>query len=121
MAPPATSFSICDPRMSHPARNRPLSPLELERFGAELDALRQRTVATLGQRDADYIRAVVKSVRYTGLAGRFLLLLGAILGSTLWPILLWPACVLGTAGVVQDPREHGAGPQRHARPVRLDA
>ena len=83
--------------MSHPARNRPLSPLELERFGAELDALRQRTVATLGQRDADYIRAVVKSVRYTGLAGRFLLLLGAILGSTLWPILLWPACVLGTA------------------------
>jgi fatty acid desaturase len=77
-------------------RNRALSPTELESFGAELDALRVSTVATLGQRDADYIRRIVKSVRYTGLAGRILLLAGAILGSTVLPVLLWPACVAGT-------------------------
>ena len=49
-------------------RNRKLTAAELERFGAELDAVRARTAAQLGQRDADYIRAIVKSVRYTGFA-----------------------------------------------------
>jgi NADPH-dependent stearoyl-CoA 9-desaturase len=36
-------------------RNRSLTADELDRFGEELDALRGRTVATLGQRDARYI------------------------------------------------------------------
>lgn len=80
---------------THP-RNRVLSASELESFGAELDALRARTVATLGQRDADYIRGIVKAVRYSGFAGRALLFLGAILGSTLLPAVLWPACIAGT-------------------------
>ncbi len=76
------------------ARNRILSAAELDRFGQELDALRARTVATLGQRDADYIRRIVASVRYTGFAGRALLYIGAIGGAFVsW--LLWPACVLG--------------------------
>ncbi len=45
--------------MTAPFRNRALTPAELDRFGEELDALRARTVATLGQRDADYIRRIV--------------------------------------------------------------
>ncbi len=77
-------------------KNRVLSATELESFGAELDALRARTVATLGQRDADYIRGIVKAVRYSGFAGRALLFLGAILGSTVLPAVLWPACIAGT-------------------------
>jgi linoleoyl-CoA desaturase len=40
-------------------RNRALTPAELDRFGEELDALRARTVATLGQGDANYIRRIV--------------------------------------------------------------
>ncbi|TDR42006.1 linoleoyl-CoA desaturase [Tahibacter aquaticus] len=75
--------------------NRPLSPEQLGHFAAELDALRARTAATLGQRDADYIRAIVAAVRYTGLAGRTLLFVGAIGGAFL-PLLLWPACIAGT-------------------------
>ena len=63
--------------------NRPLSHDELERFGRELDALRARTVATLGQRDADYIRRVYAAVRWTGFAGRLLLWAGAIVGGLL--------------------------------------
>jgi len=73
-------------------RNRALTAAELERFGTELDAVRARTVATLGQRDADYIRAVVKAVRYTGVAGRGLLFLGAFVHSVLVPA--WIAGVL---------------------------
>ncbi|GAB3390807.1 fatty acid desaturase family protein [Lysobacter fragariae] len=80
------------PRTSH---NRALTTAELDSFGVELDALRARTVATLGQRDADYIRRIVAAVRWTGLAGRLLLMVGAI-GGAFVPALLWPACIGGT-------------------------
>ena len=43
-------------------RNRLLTPSELDAFGNELDGVRARTVATLGQRDADYIRGVAAAV-----------------------------------------------------------
>jgi NADPH-dependent stearoyl-CoA 9-desaturase len=76
------------------SRNRALGQDELEQFGRELDAVRARTVATLGQRDADYIRAVVKTVRYCGFAGRALLMLGAVGGAFL-PALLLPAWLAG--------------------------
>jgi linoleoyl-CoA desaturase len=77
------------------SRNRPLSADELQRFGDELDALRARTVATHGQRDADYIRNIVKAVRYSGFGGRLLLMAGAV-GGAFVPALLWPACIVGT-------------------------
>ena len=83
------------PTMTPNIRNRVLSAAELDSFCAELDAVRARTVATLGQRDADYIRNIVKAVRYSGVAGRVLLMLGAIGGAFL-PALLWPACIAGT-------------------------
>lgn len=69
-------------------KNRTLSEDELETFGRELDALRARTVATLGQRDADYIRAVYAAVRWTGFAGRLLLWGGAVAGGLLGDGLL---------------------------------
>jgi len=72
--------------MTTAALNRPLSADELQRFGAELDALRARTVADIGERDARYIRRIVKAVRYCEAAGRALLFFGA------FP----PAWVLGT-------------------------
>ena len=80
-------------------RNRPLGADELVRFGNELDALRERVVATIGQADADYIRRIHASVRYTGIAGRVLIGAGAITGGLLGAVL-HPAAlamlVLGT-------------------------
>lgn len=59
--------------MTTQALNRPLSPAQLEQFGAELDALRARTVAKIGEEDARYIRRVVKVQRYCEASGRILL------------------------------------------------
>ncbi len=76
-------------------RDRALSPGELQAFGDELDALRRRVEASLGAREARYIRRIVAAVRWTGAAGRGLLFLGAI-GGAFVHALLWPACIAGT-------------------------
>ncbi|MCK7595546.1 fatty acid desaturase family protein [Pseudomarimonas salicorniae] len=80
-------------RRQHP--DRPLSQAELDAFAVELDAIRAETAASLGQRDADYIRRVAAWVQVSGLLGRALLLLGAILGAFL-PVVFWPALIAGT-------------------------
>ena len=40
-----------------------LTAEQLEKFGEELDAIRQRVIADLGEEDAAYIRNVVKRQR----------------------------------------------------------
>jgi fatty acid desaturase len=56
--------------------DKTLSASELEAFGAELDALRQRTLADLGAADARYIRRVRAAVRACCWSGRVLLMAG---------------------------------------------
>lgn len=56
--------------------NRKPDAATLEAFGEELDAIRQETLDDLGQRDADYIRGMVRRQRYAEILGRALLLLG---------------------------------------------
>ncbi|MGL4317665.1 MAG: fatty acid desaturase family protein [Pseudomonas sp.] len=56
--------------------DRELTPAELDAFGAELDALRKRTLADLGEADARYIRRVRSAVRLCCWSGRALLMLG---------------------------------------------
>jgi NADPH-dependent stearoyl-CoA 9-desaturase len=51
-----------------------LSETQLEAFGAELDALEQRTRAKLGAEDTEYIRRIVRLARNFDLSGRMLLL-----------------------------------------------
>jgi len=58
--------------------NRRLSAEELERFGAEMDAIRQRIVADLGEEDAAYIRGIVKKQRAFEVAGRSLFYLPVV-------------------------------------------
>jgi fatty acid desaturase len=66
--------------------NRPLSREEATAFGAELDELRDRILAALGENDARYVRRVRDAVRWSELGGRALLLAG----------MVPPAWVLGT-------------------------
>jgi fatty acid desaturase len=66
-----------------------LTPDEIEQIGIELDALRQRVLDSLGERDAAYIRRVIDVQRKLELGSRALLLAGK------YP----PAWVLGTIGL----------------------
>ncbi|MBP8264855.1 MAG: acyl-CoA desaturase, partial [Pseudomonas sp.] len=56
--------------------DRELNEVELQAFAAELDALRQRTLASLGSEDARYIRRVRAAVRACCWSGRLLLMFG---------------------------------------------
>jgi hypothetical protein len=82
--------------------DRDLSAAELAAFGAELDALRQRTLHDLGEQDARYIRRIR--------AGGALLLLErpCAADGRLVPADLAAGHFPPWAG--QDPGEHGAGP-----------
>ena len=66
-----------------------LSPSQLEAFGRELDAVRARVVADLGERDAGYINKVIRAQRGLEVAGRALLFVG----------FLPPAWIGGTAAL----------------------
>jgi linoleoyl-CoA desaturase len=72
-----------------PSPHPTLTPEQFEAFGAELDAIRARAVADLGQRDADYINRVIRAQRGLEVAGRGLLMLG----------FLPPAWIGGTAAL----------------------
>ncbi|GAB3858159.1 acyl-CoA desaturase [Nocardioides maradonensis] len=55
-----------------------LTMAQLDAFGAELDAIRQRIIADLGEEDAAYIRKIVKAQRRFELAGRALFYLPVV-------------------------------------------
>lgn len=83
--------------------DRSLAADELARFGAEIEALRERTVATLGERDARYIRNVAKAVRYSEVLGRGLLMVGAFLPAP-WLLTCWGigALTLGLSKILDN-------------------
>ena len=64
-----------------------MTPEQAEAFGRELDALKERVIADLGERDATYIRRVIKAQRALEVGGRGLLMAG----------ILPPAWIAGTA------------------------
>jgi fatty acid desaturase len=66
-----------------------LSKQQLEAFGRELDAVRARVVADLGERDVEYINNLIRVQRGLEVAGRGLLFFG----------LLPPAWIGGTAAL----------------------
>jgi NADPH-dependent stearoyl-CoA 9-desaturase len=59
-----------------PGGSRTLSRDEADAFGRELDRLREEVVASLGQRDVDHIRRVIRVARYAEAGGRLALALG---------------------------------------------
>jgi fatty acid desaturase len=66
-----------------------LTPEQIESFGEEMDAIRQRVLADRGGRDANYIRGVVRAQRGLEVAGRGLL----------WAGVLPPAWIAGTVAL----------------------
>jgi fatty acid desaturase len=67
----------------------PLTPEQIESFGEELDAIRQRVLADRGASDANYIRKVIRAQRGLEVAGRGLL----------WAGVFPPAWIAGTAAL----------------------
>ncbi|HEX6388669.1 MAG TPA: acyl-CoA desaturase [Solirubrobacteraceae bacterium] len=61
-----------------PSEKITLTPEQLDAFGAELDALRERVVNDLGERDVAYIRRVIKAQRALEVGGRGLLFAGVL-------------------------------------------
>ena len=59
--------------MESVSKSRPMTPAQLDQFAAELDAVREEVMSSLGERDARYIRRVFAAVRYTEAAGRILI------------------------------------------------
>lgn len=82
--------------------NRTLSAAELQAFGDELDAVRARQFATLGAADARYIRRIVAAVRWTGVAGRALLFLGAFVHSVLVPAWIAGVVLLALSKILEN-------------------
>src|SRR5438094_9660818 len=68
------------------SQSRPLTREEVAAFAAEVDELRNRIVADLGENDARYVRRIRDAVRWSELVGRALLFAG----------ILPPAWALGT-------------------------
>jgi linoleoyl-CoA desaturase len=66
-----------------------LTDADIAQLGRELDAIREQVVASRGERDAAYIRKVIKTQRWLETGSRAVLLV------SLFP----PAWVLGTAGL----------------------
>ncbi len=62
---------------------------QLDAFGAELDAIRERVLDDLGERDADYIRGMIRTQRGLEVSGR------ALLFASIFP----PAWLAGTAAL----------------------
>jgi NADPH-dependent stearoyl-CoA 9-desaturase len=67
----------------------PINPDQIERFGEELDEIRQRILSERGQDDVNYIRRVIRAQRGLEVAGRALL----------WAGVFPPAWVAGTAAL----------------------
>ena len=88
--------------MSSPRSNRSLSAAELHQFGQELDALRARTAAELGERDANYIRRIVKAVRYLEVAGRVSLFASLPFASAFWPLWIIGVLLLALSKILEN-------------------
>ncbi|HQY95858.1 MAG TPA: acyl-CoA desaturase [Phycicoccus sp.] len=101
---PSTRLSVtsAEPRPQRPAykkSGRPnpaahLTPEQIEAMGRELDAIRQEVMDSRGERDAAYIRKVIKTQRYLELGSRAVLLFSGVKVKG-----IRPAWWIGTAGL----------------------
>src|SRR5437762_10168928 len=74
-----------------------MTPEQAEAFGKELDALKERVIADLGERDATYIRRIIKAQRAFEVGGRALLF-----GGIFPPFWLAGTAMLGLSKVIDN-------------------
>jgi len=72
-----------------PSPSPSLTPEQIESLGEEIDAIRRRVLADRGERDANYIRGVIRAQRGLEVAGRGLL----------WAGVFPPAWIAGAAAL----------------------
>ncbi|GGR74328.1 putative fatty acid desaturase [Micromonospora fulviviridis] len=80
-------MTVIQKKADHPIAH--LTAADIEIIGKELDAIRDRVIADRGERDARYIRKVIKTQRTLEISSR------AVLLFSLFP----PAWIVGTAGL----------------------
>src|ERR1700741_1349303 len=74
-----------------------LTPEQAEAFGRELDALKERVIADLGERDTTYIRRIIKGQRVLEIPGRALLF-----GGIFPPFWLAGTAMLGLSKILDN-------------------
>ncbi len=74
-----------------------MTPEQAEAFGRELDALKERVIADLGERDATYIRRIIKAQRALEVGGRALLF-----GGIFPPFWLAGTAMLGLSKILDN-------------------
>jgi NADPH-dependent stearoyl-CoA 9-desaturase len=96
-APPAPDTGA--PQGSHEAQSplQRLTPEQIEQLGREFDAIHDEVFASLGERDARYIRGVIKLHRYLVLSARALLV-----GSRKRPLWLAGTAALSAAKILEN-------------------
>lgn len=83
--------------VKHNAFPSHLTPQQIEAFGKEVDALREKIMATIGEKDAQYIRRMIKTQRWLELGGRGLLFAGIFP-----PAWLAGTAMLGVAKILEN-------------------
>jgi NADPH-dependent stearoyl-CoA 9-desaturase len=74
-----------------------MTPEQAEAFGRELDALKERVIADLGERDTTYIREIIKAQRALEVGGRALLF-----GGIFPPFWLAGTAMLGLSKILDN-------------------
>ena len=74
-----------------------MTPEQADAFGRELDALKERVIADLGERDAAYIRRITKAQRTLEVGGRALLF-----GGIFPPFWLAGTAMLGLSKILDN-------------------
>jgi fatty acid desaturase len=70
---------------------------QLETFGDEMDAIRQNILDDLGQDDANYIRAIIKTQKWMEVIGR-----GLIFCVFFWPAMVVGVVLVGIAKILEN-------------------
>lgn len=79
------------------SKSRALNREELQAFGEAIDALQRNTIAEVGERDARYIRRLIRVQQYMEVAGRGLLFAGVFP-----PAWLLGTLLLGVAKILEN-------------------